>query len=320
MNVGSVRVAAVQAAPVILDAEGCVAKVEELVRAAAGEGAELIVLPECFIPIYPMSRLTRSDWDARQTDLFEQMWLNSVDVPGPIVDRLERLCGELGVHLAIGVNERESQRSGSLYNTLLLFGPSGLLHKHRKVMPTHHERLFHGIGAGDDLAVVETPIGRVGGLICWENFMPLARYAVYAQRPQIWLAPNMDDSDMWTALARTIAWESGAWVVSVCGFSQRSDYPDGLSVVPQDGPDIFTRGGTLVASPAGDIVEGPLYDEEGMLIVDCDLRQTVRAKYGFDAVGHYGREDVLLPLRGAADAMPADLTDFHGQALTVSPD
>ena len=304
MNLGSVRVAAVQATPAILDVEECVAKAELLVRSAAKEGAELIVLPECFIPIYPMSRLTHSDWDPRQTDLFEQMWLNAVDVPGPIVDRLVALCGELGVYLALGVNEREPERSGSLYNTMLLIGPSGLLHRHRKLMPTNHERLFHAIGNGDDLDVVETAIGRIGGLICWENFMPLARYSVYRQRPQIWLAPTMDDSDLWPSLIRTIAWESGAWVISVCGFSQRSDYPEGMSVVPHDGSDLFTRGGTMIVGPDGEIAAGPVYGEEHTLIVDCDLRETIRAKYGFDAVGHYSREDAVLRTLSGARQVP----------------
>ena len=294
MDLTSVRVAAIQAVPVILDLEGCVEKAERLVRAAAAEGAQLAVLPECFVPIYPMSRLTHSNWDSRQTDLFEQMWLNSVEVPGPVVDRLSALCLELGVHIAVGVNEREPERSGSLYNTLLLLGPDGLLHKHRKLMPTNHERLFHAIGSGDDLTAVQTPLGRIGGLLCWENFMPLARYAVYRQRPQIWLAPTMDDGDRWPSLVRTIAWEAGAWVVSVCGFARRSDYPDGLSVVPDDGPDLFTRGGSMIAAPNGEVVAGPLYDEEGILFADCDLRATVRAKYGFDSVGHYGREEAIL--------------------------
>jgi nitrilase len=298
MELGVVRVAAIQAAPKILDLEGCVAKAERLVREAAAEGAQLAVLPECFVPIYPMSRLTYSNWDPRQTDLFEQIWLNAVEVPGPVVDRLGALCAELEIHLAVGVNEREPSRSGSLYNTLLFFGPNGLLHKHRKLMPTNHERLFHAIGNGDDLQVIDTSLGRVGGLTCWENFMPLARYALYRQRPQVWLAPTMDDSDLWPSLIRTIAWESGAWVVSVCGIAHRSDYPDGLSVLPADGPDLFSRGGTMVAAPDGEVVAGPLYDEEGVLIVDCDLRRTIRAKYGFDAVGHYSREDALL------DALP----------------
>jgi nitrilase len=312
VDLGVVRVAAIQASPSILDLEGCVATAERLVREAAAEGADLAVLPECFVPMYPMSRLTHSNGDPRQTDLFEQIWLNSVEVPGPIVDRFSGLCRELGIHLAVGVNEREASRSGSLYNTLLLFGPGGLLHKHRKLMPTNHERLFHGIGGGDDLKVLETPFGRIGGLICMENLMPLARYKLYRQRPQIWLAPTMDDSDAWPSLIRTIAWESGAWVIAVCGFVRRNDYPPDLSaVVPRDGPDVLCRGGTMVAAPDGQVVAGPLYDQEGMLIVDCDLRQTIRAKYAFDSAGHYSREDALLqqlngplPDRRAEPAFP----------------
>ena len=297
----SVRVAAVQATPVVLDAEGCVAKAEELMRTAADDGAELIVLPECFIPFYPMSRLTRSDWDPRQTDLYERMWLNSVDVPGPIIDRLAAVCAELGVHVALGVNERESHRPGSLYNSLLLIGPTGVLLRHRKLMPTHHERLFHGVGAGDDLTVADTPIGRIGGLICWENYMPLARYALYRGGPQIWLAPTMEDREMWTSLMQTIAMEAGAWVVGVCGYSRRSDYPDELIAMASDGPDELTRGGTVVVAPGGEVVAGPLYGEEGMLVVDCDLRRGLRAKYAFDAIGHYGREELLLRVLASAE-------------------
>lgn len=305
MNVDSVRIAAVQATPAILDIEGCIDKVEALTRAAATDGAQLVVLPECFVPMYPMSRLTHSNWDPRQTDLFEQIWLNAVEVPGPIVNRLTALCRELDVHLAIGVNEREPARSGSLFNTLLLVGPSGLLHKHRKLMPTHHERLFHAIGNGDDLGVVETSVGRIGGLICWENLMPLARYAVYRGRPQIWLAPTMDDREVWHSLVRTIAWESGAWVISVCGFARRADFPEDLSVVPPDGPDVFTRGGTMIIAPDGEVAAGPLWDEEGTVFADCDLRQTVRAKYGFDSVGHYSREDALVAAIDSAHTLQA---------------
>jgi nitrilase len=314
MNMDSVRVAAVQATPAILDLEGCVEKVEGLTRAAAADGAQLVVLPETFIPMYPMSRLTHSNWDERQTDLWEQIWLNAVEVPGPVVDRLTALCRETEVHLAIGVNEREPSRSGTLFNTLLLIGPSGLLQKHRKLMPTHHERLFHGIGDGDDLGVVETPLGRIGGLICWENLMPLARYAVYRGRPQIWLAPTMDDREAWHSLARTIAWESGAWVISVCGFTRRADYPESLSVLPPDGPDVFTRGGTVIVSPDGEIVAGPLWDEEGTVVADCDLRRTVRAKYGFDAVGHYSREDVLVAAIESAGNDDAETSQASARA------
>jgi nitrilase len=285
----------------MLDADACVAKVEELMRTAADQGAELVVLPECFVSFYPMSRLTRSDWDARQTDLYERMWLSAIDVPGPATDLLAALCDELGLYVALGVNERESDRPGTLYNTLLLIGPAGIAFRHRKLMPTHHERLFHGIGDGDDLKVADTPLGRIAGLICWENYMPLARYALYRGGPQIWLAPTMEDRAQWTGLMQAIAMESGAWVVGVGGYATRDDYPDDVSV-PDDAPQVLTGGGTVVVAPGGEIVAGPLYGEEGMLVVDCDLRRGLRAKYGFDVVGHYGREELLLRILGDGKA------------------
>jgi nitrilase len=291
----SVRVAAVQATPVILDAEASVAKACELLGRCAADGAQLAVLPELFVPLFPSNAWARrasgfSGWD----ELWERLWENSVDVPGPIVGRLAARCGELGVHCAIGVNERESERPGSLYNTLLLIGPEGLIHKHRKLMPTHHERLFHGVGHGDDLVVSETPLGRIGGLICWENRMPLARYALYRGGPQIWIAPTADDSDGWLASMRHIAIESGAYVVSVPQYIPASAFPDDFPVELPEGREVFGRGGAAIVEPTeGTVIAGPLYDEEGIVTADCELRAGLHAKRWFDAVGHYGREDVL---------------------------
>jgi nitrilase len=302
---GEVRVAAVQATPVILDAERSIAKAIELIGRAAADGAQLVVMPEAFISLYPSNA-----W-ARQTagfggfdELWERMWNSSLDVPGREVDRLVEACREHRVVCAIGVNERESLRPGSIYNTLLIIGPDGLLHRHRKLMPTHHERLFHGIGAGDDLGVVETPLGRIGGLICWENRMPLARYAVYRSGPQIWIAPNADDSDGWLASMRHIAIESGAYVVSVPQYIPRSAFPDDFPVaLGDDADDVFGRGGAAIVEPTwGEVIAGPLYGEEGTVLADCDLREGLHAKRWFDAVGHYSRQDVLAPPAGEAPA------------------
>ena len=298
-----VRVAAVQATPVMLDLDASVEKTIELTRDAAAQGAKLIVLPECFLSFYPSASITQSRYDEGMTDLFERMWLSGVDVPGPVVDRLTRVCFELGVHLAIGVNERESNRPGTLYNTLLIIGPSGLLLKHRKLMPTHHERLFHGIGKGNDLAVADTTVGRVGGLICWEHRMPVARYAIYRGGPQIWVAPTMDDSDVWLSLMRTIAFESGAWVISVCQYIHGDQFPDDFPFEIPGGRDReLSRGASAIISGATrEVVAGPLVGEEGILVADCDLRESLRGKQWFDAVGHYSREDVLLGVLGATD-------------------
>ena len=292
------RVAAIQATPVILDADASVAKAIRLLGDAAAQGAELAVLPETFVSLYPSNIWARAAAGFGGFDeLWERMWESSVDVPGPLVDRLGDACAEHGVHCVIGVNERESERPGTLYNSLLLIGPEGLVWKHRKLMPTHHERLFHGIGAGDDLTVVDTPVGRVGGLICWENRMPLARWAVYQGGPQIWVAPTADDSDGWLASMRHIAIESGAYVVSVPQYIPRSAFPDDFPVdLPETGGLRARRGGDRRAD-RGQVIAGPLYDEEGILTADCDLRRGLHAKRSFDAVGHYARAEVLEPPR-----------------------
>lgn len=291
----TVRVAAVQATPVILDAEASVEKAVRLIGEAADDGAQLVVLPEAFVPLYPSGTWAKAAAGFGGFDqLWERLWANSVEVPGPLVEELAGACKKHRVHCAIGVNERELARPGSLYNTLLLIGPGGLLAKHRKLMPTHHERLFHGIGPGDDLDAVETPLGRIGGLICWENRMPLARYSVYRSGPQIWVAPTADDSDGWLASMRHIAIESGAFVVSVPQFIPRSAFPEDF---PAELPEteVFGRGGAAIIEPAeGEVIAGPLYDQEGTVTADCDLRVGLHAKRWFDSVGHYSREDVLI--------------------------
>jgi nitrilase len=287
----TVRVAAIQATPVILDAEASVDKAIALLEDAARERAQLAVLPETFVSLYPSNA-----WAAPAArfggfdELWERMHASSVEVPGPLVDRLAAACRRLGLHCVIGVNERDG---GSLYNAMLTFGPGGLLHKHRKLMPTQHERLFHGIGAGDDLAAIETPVGRVGGLICWENRMPLARWRVYESTPEIWCAPTADDSDGWIASMRHIAIESGAFVVSVPQYIPRSAFPDDFPVDLGD-REVFGNGGAVVVDPAwGEIIAGPAYGEEAILFADCDLKRGLDAKRWFDVTGHYSRSDVL---------------------------
>ena len=288
----NVRVAAIQATPVVLDARATVEKAIRLLGDAAAEGAQLAVLPETFVSLYPSNAWARRAASFGGSDeLWERLWNESVDVPGPLVDRLVEGCRQHDIHCAIGVNEREA---GSLFNTLLWIGPEGLVHKHRKLMPTHHERLFHGIGPGDDLDVLDLPFGRAGGLICWENRMPLARYAVYRGGPQIWAAPTADDSDGWQATMRHIAIESGAYVVGVPQYIPRDAFPDDFPVELPDGDAPFGRGGAVIAEPTwGEIVAGPLYDREGMLVADLDLSRCLHAKRWFDAVGHYSRSDVL---------------------------
>jgi nitrilase len=291
----TVRVAAIQATPVVLDAEATVAKACDLLGEAAAQGARLAVLPELFVPLYQSNAWARGatafgGWD----ELWERLWENSVDVGGPHVQTLVDACARHDIHCVIGVNEREDERPGSLYNTMLTLGPEGLVHRHRKLMPTMQERVFHGFGAGDDLEAVELPgIGRVGGLICWENRMPLARYAVYEHGPQIWVAPTADDSEGWLVSMRHIAIEAGAYVVSVAQYIPAAAFPDDFPVGLPDGKDVFGEGGAAIINPRGEVVAGPLYGEEGMVLVDCDLKACLHAKRSFDAVGHYSRAEVF---------------------------
>jgi predicted amidohydrolase len=295
---GTVRVAAVQACPVVLDAEATIEKAVALIGEAADDGASLVVFPECFVSIYPSGTWAAqaATWTAGTDELWERMWASSVDVGGPQVARLVKACADAGVHITIGINEREDTRPGSLYNSLLIVGPEGLLHRHRKLMSTMHERVFHGVGAGDDLSVIDLPeIGRVGGLICWENRMPLARWAVYQGGPQIWVAPTADDSDGWIASMRHIAIEAGAFVVSVPQYIPASAFPTDFPLPLPADVDVFGRGGACIVTPAGEVVAGPLYDAEGVLIAECDLRDALHAKRYFDVAGHYGRADVLAP-------------------------
>lgn len=301
----TVRVAGIQATPVILDADATIDKAIGLLEKAAADEVKLAVFPETFISLYPTGA-----W-AHQAALFdgfdemwERLWHSSVEVPGPGIDRLVDACKNLDIHCVMGINERELDRPGSLYNSMVLLGPSGILWKHRKMVPTMHERLFHGSGAGDDLDVVQTPAGRVGGLICWENRMPLARHEIYRKGVQVWVAPTADDSDGWLATIRHIAIESGAFVVSVPQFIPRSAIPDDFPIEVPD-IEVLGRGGAAIVDPRnGKVIAGPLYDDEGMVVADIDLRLGLHAKRWFDSVGHYGGPKVM-----SGDSTPAPVPD-----------
>jgi nitrilase len=320
----TVRVAAIQATPVILDAEATVEKAIGLLEQAKADGVQLAVFPETFVPVYPSDAWAKDAAGFEGFDeLWERLWENSLEVPGTLVERLIEACSRLDIHCAIGVTEREPERSGSLYNTLLLIGPEGLLTHHRKLMPTLQERLLYGLGSTDGLEVVETPAGRVGGLICWENMMPLARYAVYRQRPQIWVAPTVDDTGGWLASMRHIALESGAFVITSSQFIPASAFPDDFPAELPKGDAVFGTGGSAIIEPTeAEVIAGPLHGEEGIVIADCDLRLTLRAKRWFDPVGHYSREDALIPLldpaagqqNGSPPPSPQPLEATPGQA------
>jgi nitrilase len=293
-----VRAAAVQAAPVFLDGEATLEKAIGLIGEAAEGGAGLIVMPESLIPGYPVWLWSSSDGgrSGLEAEAFARLYANAVEVPGPAAVRLGRAARSARAVVAVGVTEREAAYSrGTLYNTLLVFGPDGeLLLRHRKLMPTYKERTVWGQGDGSTLSVVPTPAGRVGGLICWENLMPLARYGLYAQGEQIHLAPTADCGDAWQPTLRHIGYEGRVFVVACCQVLSREALPDEptLAGFPADAGWLM-RGGSAIVSPGGDYLAGPLWEQEGILYADLDLGQVVKAKHSLDVAGHYARPDVF---------------------------
>ncbi len=299
-NLSSVQVAVIQAAPVLFNLKATVEKACRLIREAAAQGAQFVLLPEAFIPAYPrglgfgMVVGSRSE-KGRHT--WQTYWQNSVDVPGPATERLGAAVREAGVYLAIGVIERDSQFSrGTLYCTLLYFGPDGqVIGKHRKLKPTGAERLIWGEGDGSTLTVLDTQLGKIGGLICWENYMPLARMALYGKGVELYLAPTADSRETWQATLRHIACEGRCFVLGCNQFVTKDMYPASLQVADElaQQPDVMCRGGSVVISPLGEVIAGPLYDQEGILFAELDLDEIVRSKVDFDVVGHYARPDVF---------------------------
>jgi nitrilase len=214
---------------------------------------------------------------------------NPVEIPGPASDRLGEIARETGLWLALGANERDR---GTLYNALLVYAPSGeLVLRRRKLVPTNHERLVWGQGSGDGLAAIPTDAGRLGGLICWENLMPLARFALYESGVEVYLAPTADDSESWHDSLRHIAREARAFVVSPCVFQRASSYPDDVPLA--EGPELLGRGGSAILAPDGSYLAGPLWDEEGILYADLDPARLYEERQRFDAAGHYHRPDVF---------------------------
>ncbi len=295
-----IRAAVVQAAPVLFDRTKSVAKAERLIADAAGMGAQLIVFPEAFIPAYPRGLsfgavVGNRTHEGRQT--WERYWANAVDVPGPVTEAIGEAASTAGAYVAMGVVERgQGSARGTLYCTILYFGPDGaLLGKHRKLKPTGSERLIWGEGDGSTLTVVDTPFGKLGGLICWENYMPLARMAMYAKGVELYLAPTADARDTWQATMRHIACEGRCFVLGCNQYVTAEMVPEELSALePLADPAAFaSRGGSVIVSPLGDVMAGPLYDREGILCADLDLAAVARSKLDFDVVGHYARPDIF---------------------------
>jgi nitrilase len=290
-----VRVAVVQAAPVLFDARKSLRKLADFSADAARLGAGLVVFPEAFISGYPKGHDFGVSVGLRSPegrDEFRRLFEGAIEVPGEATQAIGKVAEEPGVHLVVGVVERDG---GTLYCTALIFGPDGtLLGKHRKLMPTAMERVIWGSGDGSTLPVVATGLGRIGSVICWENYMPLLRTAMYARGVELYCAITVDDRETWLSTARHIALEGRCFVLSACQFVRRADLPPGYPTgrLPV-GQDALIRGGSCIIGPLGQLLADPKYDEECILTADLDRADLARAKFDFDVVGHYSRPDVF---------------------------
>jgi nitrilase len=307
-----VRVAAVQAAPVFLDRRATTDKAVTLIGEAADQGANLIVFPEAFVPAYPEWVWRVRPWDERSTALQARLFDQSVIVGSRTTEVLAGAARERGVFVSIGVNER-AERSTALFSTQLLFGPYGsLLAPHRKLMPTGAERLVWSMGDGSALEVSSTSIGRVGTLTSWENYMPLARAALFAQGVDLYLAPTWDSSDVWPATLRHVAKEGRVFVIGANSLLRGSDIPEHLPYRAElygGEEDWLALGNSAIVGPEGDVLAGPLQREEGVVYADVDVQTARTARHQFDPFGHYARPDVVRLL---VDIEPRSPVSFAG--------
>ncbi len=295
----TVRVACVQAAPILFDKDKTLEKSLKLIHESADQGAKIIVFPESFIPAYPRgmsfgfvvgSRTMegRKDW--------QRYYDQSVGVPGKTTDILGKAAAERKIFLVMGITEKDTNADSSLYCTTLYFGPDGsLLGKHRKLKPTGSERLIWGEGDGSTLTVVDTPYGKLGGLICWENYMPLARQAMYTKGVKIYAAPTADSREVWQSTVRHIALEGRCYVISCNQFVEKNMVPKDLLGYDDlhNQPDIMCPGGSCIIDPMGQYVAEPVFNREEILYGDLDMDFVTQSRLDFDPVGHYSRPDVF---------------------------
>jgi nitrilase len=291
----TVTVAVVQAASVAFDRKKTLAKALDLTRDAAKQGAQLVLFPEAFISGYPrglnFGAVVGSRTEAGRED-FKRYFESAVEVPGPVVDALSKAARTNSVYLVMGVIERER---GTLYCCVLFFAPNGaLLGKHRKVMPTASERLIWGYGDGSTLPVFDTSLGKLGAVICWENYMPLLRTFMYSQGIEIYCAPTADHRTTWTATMQHIATEGRCFVLGCNQFNRRRDFPKHYSTTFGEEPEtVISRGGSCIVSPFGELIAGPNFDGETILLAELDRGLLPKAKFDFDVVGHYSRPDIF---------------------------
>lgn len=291
-----IKVALVQESPRFFDKEGGLRQVETFSQQCAEAGCQLIVFPESFIPGYPRGFSFGTKVGSRSEEgraLYAAYHANSISLEGEEMKRLETLANRLGVYLVIGVTERV-EGDGSLFCSMLYISPTaGLLGVHRKIKPTGQERVIWREASGESLVSFDTPIGKLGGLICWENYMPLARMAMYQQGVEVYIAPTADSRDHWTATMQHIALEGRCFVLGCNQYFTRSMYPESYQHLVATEPENLCRGGSIIVAPSGEILAGPLFDTNGILMAELDLAGIVANKLDFDVVGHYARPDIF---------------------------
>ena len=289
-----ITAAVVQAGSFVFDTARTIEKVKAHCQEAADAGARLVVFPEAFLGGYPKgldfgARVGSRTAEGR--DVFRRYWDAAIDVPGKETAILAEIAKKHKMHLVIGVMEREA---GTLYCTALFLGPGGELSKHRKLMPTAMERLIWGFGDGSTMPAIRTEFGTLGAAICWENYMPLFRTAMYAKGVTLWCAPTVDDREVWAVTMQHIALEGRCFVLSACQYLLRSDCPEGYDAVQGNKPEtVLIAGGSIIVSPLGQVLAGPLRGREGLLLAELDLDEITRGKFDLDVVGHYARPDIF---------------------------
>lgn len=291
-----VKVGVVQATPALFDLEKSVDLVIDWIARGVGEGCELLLFPESFIPCYPRG-LTFDAVVGRRTDKGRSLWLDywsaSIEVGSEPFNRISEAVKKARILVALGVTEKDPI-GGSLHCSLLYLGKDGtLLGKHRKLKPTGLERYIWGESDGSSLVSFDTELGKIGGLICWENYMPLARTALYQKGIDIYLAPTADARDTWQSTMQHIALEGRCFVLSSNQFVRKADYPEKCQPELVNEPDVMSSGGSVIISPMGEVLAGPLWDQEGLLTAELDFSVLIKSKLDFDCVGHYSRPDVF---------------------------
>jgi len=321
--VGKVNVAVIQASSVLFDKTASTEKACRLIKEAAGNGAKVVLLPEAFIPTYPRGfsfGMKIGSRNEQGRSLWKRYWDNSIVASGSEVKMLAKTAKESSVFLSIGVIERDGAADGeTLYCSMLYFSPAGeLIGIHRKLKPTGSERLIWGEGDGSTMPVFSTEFGKIGGLICWENYMPLARMAMYGQGVEIYLAPTADSRETWQATMRHIACEGRCFVLGCNQFVTKSMYSPDLESIEElsDQPDVMCRGGSVIIAPTGEIIAGPLWDKEGILYAQLDLDEITKAKIDFDVVGHYSRPDIF---QLKVNTEPQSSVVFNSKNRVVKP-